>query len=618
MDFRNIKNGYEIPRETYADQPYITKTDDGAWLCCLTTGGGHEGDCGQHVITSRSTDMGKTWSDPVDVEPSDGPEASYAAMLKVLSGRIYIFYNHNTDNIRKVPADTPSGHWLRVDSLGYFVFKYSDDHGRTWSKKRYNIPVREFECDRNNNEQGRVRYFWNVGKPFVHNECGYVPHIKVGRMGVGFFSANEGVLLASKNILTETDPEKIIWQTLPDGKIGLRTPPGGGPVASEQSFCVLSDGSFYCVYRSIDGYPVCTYSRDGGHTWNTPEYKKYADGRFIKNPRAANFAWKCSNGKYLYWFHNHGGKFISEMLNGSTGTNGLSEYNECTPYDDRNPVWMCGGVEADSPEGKVIKWSQPEIVLYDDDPYIRMSYPDMIEEGGRIFLTETQKNIARVHEIPKEIIEGLWNQLDQDKEVAIVKDGLITDLPANSQKIPHEITSAKLPSFNQRDLDRHDYGCKDLRNGFTVEMCLAFKSLDKGQAILDNRTAYGQGFCVQTIEKGAIEIILNDGRTENRWKSDPDMLTTEKEHYIGIVVDGGPKIISFIIDGKFCDGGDYRQFGWGRFSPNLRGENGGKYLKIGSEFDGLVKMLRIYDRSLKISEVIQNFKAQKLIDFNWR
>ena len=39
-DARHISNGWNIPSEGYADQPYIVKTDDGAWLCVMTTGAG--------------------------------------------------------------------------------------------------------------------------------------------------------------------------------------------------------------------------------------------------------------------------------------------------------------------------------------------------------------------------------------------------------------------------------------------------------------------------------------------------------------------------------------------------------------------------------------------------
>ena len=72
-DPRHISNGWNIPSEGYADQPYIVKTDDGAWLCVMTTGAGVEGAGGQHVVSMRSTDQGRTWEKIVPIEPADGP-----------------------------------------------------------------------------------------------------------------------------------------------------------------------------------------------------------------------------------------------------------------------------------------------------------------------------------------------------------------------------------------------------------------------------------------------------------------------------------------------------------------------------------------------------------------
>ncbi|GHU80526.1 hypothetical protein AGMMS49992_33570 [Clostridia bacterium] len=63
-------------------------------------------------------------------------------LLKGDHGRIFCFYNHNTDNLRYVRADDPpfkDGQCYRVDSQGHFVFKYSDDFGQSWSKDRYEI-----------------------------------------------------------------------------------------------------------------------------------------------------------------------------------------------------------------------------------------------------------------------------------------------------------------------------------------------------------------------------------------------------------------------------------------------------------------------------------------------
>ena len=589
-DNRHIEHGWEIPSEGYCDQPYIVKTDEGAWLSIMTTGSGREGQSGQHIVATRSTDRGRTWSDLINIEPADGPEASYAVVLKVLSGRIYAFYNHNTDNIRQVKGDNPpykDGYCKRVDSLGHFVFKYSDDHGLAWSAERYNLPVREMAIDRENADVGALRYFWNVGKPITNDHAAYVSLHKVGGFGEGFFTRSEGVLLKSENILTESDPTKITWQTLPDGDAGLRTPPGGGTIAEEQSYSQLSDGSFYCVYRTIDGHPACAYSRDGGHTWTEPIYKQFADGHTMKHPRAANFAWRCENDHYLYWFHNHGGRFIREHPN-----------QRSMSYQDRNPVWLCGGVEADTPEGKIIKWSQPEIAIYDDDPYIRMSYPDLVEEDGTYYLTETQKDIARVHKIDPTLLEGMWSQFDNDQ---ITTEGNILNVTA---PIPSETTMPELPIFNDRD-KQGPYGTGDLRQGFSLDLWLKLETLNSNQILLDNRLPNGQGLCMQTTNRSTIEIVLNDGRTENRWDCDPEMLQVNTLHHIAIIIDGGPKIITFIIDGKLCDGSDHRQFGWGRFSPDLRHANGSDTLNI----DSGIQQLRIYDRYLRTSEAIANFQV---------
>lgn len=593
-DPRHISNGWNIPSEGYADQPYIVKTDDGAWLCVMTTGTGREGATGQHVVSMRSYDLGHTWAKPVDIEPADGPEASYAVLLKVPGGRIYVFYNHNTDDVREVKTEN-GGVFKRVDSLGHYVFKFTDDGGRSWSPKRYNVPIREFDCDRTNVYGGQLRFFWNVGRPLILGDAAIMTIHKVGAMGDGFFAQSEGAFFKSRNILTERDPEKITFETLPDGTVGLRTPPGGGRVAEEQSIVALSDGSLYCVYRTVDGWPVGAYSRDGGHTWTPPDYASYTPGgRRIKHPRAANFAWRCSNGKFLYWFHNHGGPFIRPGPPGS-GLDGR------TPYEDRNPAWLVAGVERDSPDGKVIHWSQPEILLYDDDPFIRMSYADLIEENGRYYVTETQKNVARVHEIPKPLLDGLFNQFENQ---SFATSGVALDLPCG-KPMPREVLMPTLPEFHVRDTARPDYGGKDLRAGFSLDFWLQLDSPPVGQAILDSRDDRGSGILVSTTETGTLRIMLNDGRQAAYWDSDCGLVESGKLHHVVITVDGGPKILTFVVDGVLCDGGDQRQFGWGRFSPTLRAPNGSPTLKIAKS----VRALRLYNRALRTSEAAGNFRA---------
>ena len=203
------------------------------------------------------------------------------------------------------------------------MFKYSDDNGLSWSKKRYTVPIREMAIDRENPYNGKIKIFWYVGKPFMLEGNTFISIHKVGSLGNGFFTRSEGVLIKSDNLNFEKNPENLNWITLPDGDFGLRAPKGGNLISEEHSYVTLSDNSIYSIYRTIDGHPARSYSRDMGHNWEEPEYESFANGNLIKNPRAANFVWKCSNNKFLYWFHNHNGNW----------------------YEDRNPAWICGGVE---------------------------------------------------------------------------------------------------------------------------------------------------------------------------------------------------------------------------------------------------------------------------------
>jgi hypothetical protein len=596
-DPRHISRGLEIPTETYSDQPYLLRTDDGAWLCVVTTGPGLEGQSGQHVVTVRSTDRGASWTRPVDVEPSSGPEASYAVLLKGPAGRIYCFYNHNTDNLRRVKGSDPpfAGGWCtRVDSLGHFVFRYSDDHGRSWSPSRCEIPIRRMAIDRANPYGGELMFFWNVGRAFVHEGAAYVPLHKVGGYGQGFFIRSEGVFLRSPDLLGASDPARATWETLPEGDAGLRTPPGGGPVAEEQCCVPLSDGTLFVVYRSIDGHPVCATSRDGGRRWTTPRYLCFAEGRRVKNPRAANFVWRTANGRYLYWFHNHGGKTLRERCAVDAGYG----------YQHRNPVWLSGGVEVDGPEGRTIAWSEPEIALYDDDQLIRMSYPDLVEEDGRLWLTETQKDVARAHEVDPRILRALWAQHERAE---VAREGLL--LERLGDRLAGEVPMPELPRFVERDLDRTDRGGRRTRAGISLECAFELSSLEAGQTLLDSRTPEGEGLCLRLGVNGTVELLLCDGQTAAIWDTDPGAVRPGCPHHLVAVADGGPGIISFVLDGRLLDGGDERQFGWGRFSPHLMNAAGSDRLRIAPRLDGAVSLVRLYGRALLTSEAVGNRRA---------
>lgn len=387
----DITTGYEIPSEGYCDQPYVVKLADGTWLCTMTTGKGHEGNKGQHIVSCRSSNCGKSWEPLVDIEPADGPEASWVMPYLTSYGRVYVFYTYNAKNMRKVIASTSYAR-RRVDTLGEYAFKYTEDGGRTWSRKRYFIPVRETNIDRENPYQGKVRFFWGVGKPIRHKDAMYLGFSKIEKFGKGFMEVSESWFLRCANIDTERDPAKLKWETLPEGEEGLKSPQG--PIAEEVNLTSLSDGSLFCTYRTVAGHPCHAYSRDDGRTWTAPAFMTYGPGgKLVDHPRAANFVRKLTEGPYsgrfIYWFHNHNGK----------------------GYEGRNPAYLLGGREIDGPDGKVIQWNDPVAVLYDRNPKTRISYPDFIWDDG-LYISETQKTIARIHRIPDDLLRRLWNDAD--------------------------------------------------------------------------------------------------------------------------------------------------------------------------------------------------------------
>ena len=86
------------------------------------------------------------------------------------------------------------------------------------------------------------------------------------------------------------------------------------------------------------------------------------------------------------------------------------------------------------------------------------------------------------------------------------------------------------------------------------------------------------------------------------------LLEAGKTHHVTFIVDGGPKIITVLVDGILCDGGLERQYGWGRFHADLSDANGTAEAKV----HDAVEVVRIYDRYLRTSEAVANYRAASL------
>lgn len=573
IDTRNIVYGHEIPKENYCDQPYFVATRDGNWLCVLTTGPGLESQKHQHVVAAISADKGRTWSPLIDIEPSWEQMSSWVSALTVPSGRVYAIYDYDADG-----GSSMHGGWL--------CYRYSDDNGRSWSAKRYRIPMRITKQDRENDSSGVHQYFWCIDKPVVSQGAVYFGLPKLHK-GYGLVDS-EGWVYRSDNILTEADADKIHWELLPEGDTGISNP-ALGAVQEEQNIEVLSDGSLYMAHRTEIGHPGYTISRDGGRTWTTPQVMRDAYGRPLKTPRACPRVWKASNGQFVFWFHNN-------SFPGWGNSN------------NRNPVWLAGGIEQ---HGDIL-WSQPEILLYTDDPtIIGMSYPDFVEQDGHYYVSETQKMLARVHEIDPSLLEGLWSQ---HLNRTVARRGVVYQ---SGGPLAAGATVAIPPMPSLKD------------GGFSVEMWLRLDQITPGQPVLSSLGTRRRGFQISTADKGALKIEFSDGHARRwievldgtdltagiragrilGWTTDEGCIRAGALHHVVFIVDGLSKVLSIVVDGRLCDGGTARIQGWWWLNRYMHELNDDGTCRVGDRLVGEIVKLRLYDRYLRTSEAVGNWRA---------
>jgi hypothetical protein len=553
----------------YVDQPYVVKLAEGGWLCLVTVGSEAEGQPGNHTAALLSRDKGQTWSAPVRV---CGP---YAVPLVAPGGRIF--------------ALTPQS------------LSWSDDGGQSW------VPPRPLKLDAATLQrvskgaaggyEGRLG--WSVSLPLVTGEGVYLAW---ARIGLGRPPRRTDVyLLRSANIFTAREADEITWNLMPDSETGIRGPDWDKPEhrSEEPHLVQLTDGTLYVVFRTDQGYIGHATSRDGGKSWSPASRLSYPDGRTIKNPLACPSLWKCSNGKYLLWFHNHSGRKDFRRIPG-------------LPYADRNPAWVCGGVERKG-SGE-IAWSQPEVLLYSADLSYhsgRISYPGFLEDEGRYFLFETQKTVARMHEVPAEFFAALWAEAAGQPQPPAVKPVLWWRSGEAPPKMP------RLPSLVQG------------ATGFTVEMWFEIATTKHDQKLLDSRAEGIGGIAVTFCRQQALLLELADGQKHRQWEMlAPIAVESNKPQHAVFIVDGGPHIVWCVFNGKFCDGGDQRQFGWGRLDlpepgvgvrrepvrreAMLADVSGGTELWLAgavttAQRSTKVLAARIYDRPLRTSEAVALF-----------
>ncbi len=378
----------------------VTPTRSGNFLAIWTQAVG-EAAPGQHVVISRSTDRGHTWSEPAELAPYPSrPEHEIASwgfpVVVPHTKRIYVFYNQNTGSVAN-----------RRDMTAEMAYRWSDDDGVTWSQQVHSLRIPKSAMS---DPDPEALENWVVYQSPIITRRGEV------MVGFSRFSPKQGKnylfdngcevwFLRFDNILTETDPSRLTITVFPEADHGLAVPWPEHPqvsCAQEPTIQDLGDGRMICVIRTATGFVHYSLSEDGGRSWDPPRPLRFGpDGPRIPQPVCPCPLYKLRDGRFILIFHNNEG-----YANGGSGP-GDSAVN-------RRPAFLTVGREIGHPDHPLM-FTEPRFladngaIVDGPDKTEICTYTSFFEHGNQAYLWyPDRKHYLLGKVLPTELLDDAW------------------------------------------------------------------------------------------------------------------------------------------------------------------------------------------------------------------
>lgn len=274
-----------------------------------------EGRPDQRVVFSREGENG-VWTPPVQVagkSPDADPDspagmASWGFPLVSRSGRLYVLYNRHT-----------GVNDLFTHTTGLLCGVCSDDGGRTWSAEQTLFMPRT----RWDNPDPRIPANWIVWqKPLRLSEGKYFtgftrwvsPQVRPpSPLRVWWAEDSVVEFMRFENVDDDPEPADLEISYFASDAEALQAPLLHHPahtVIQEPALVRLPDDRLFCVMRTTQGCPYYAVSADAGRTWTKPEPLLQTDaGPRLLQPCSPCPIYALSDGRYVFFHHNHDGHF---------------------------------------------------------------------------------------------------------------------------------------------------------------------------------------------------------------------------------------------------------------------------------------------------------------------